>query len=806
MSRLGDAIRGGLEKDTSQLSEGRALADAIRRGLEETPDELIAGFTEDQQLGPAGLESLTARLGIGTAESMAEKVRAFHKSFPDGDLRRTPGTGDLIFREDKTQPFAKVDAGLLEDFEPLQDIADVVNGALVGDIAVTVATRGGNLIPQMLKLFFGGAAGKIGEEGIEIARGTQDETQEGLFRDFGAGPPAEGTLSALGGGAGKILDRTIIDTARGKGLAPMAPEAVEGVAAFRRQGLEPPTPGMVTSAPFLKLAERQSSAISGNIPELVAKHETGMVEALERARDTGNADQFAAILSRADERERGRLLNNLRRAVKTKKTTLSEGGRALKQGVADYSQRSKKRVSRLYKNAEQIEEPVFSLVELKQRANLLVQTAELKKTPLSDDLLNVVKTINEMEDIPTRKVAREGDQEVVITAGDQIRGLRSLLFDLKTPALGDTIAGRATGKLPEAQAGELFRAVDDVLFKPQNANPAFKRAWRLAGGKARERFQTLDNANVLTALTADKPARFARELAQPRNFDQIQELRRAIGPASKEWIEFKNAFKTDLLSDPDNLTRRIKDFDDETLDLLLTRNKEIPAFVRYGAATDRLNKLPLRAIRESQSNSLEAISTIASNVNKAEGRRLMDTIKRGNRADKGVARASAIEYLWQESVKQGSELITGPKGRAFVDPVLFKRAVAKLEASGMGGILQPQDKTLIRDFQIIADFIGSTADPGTSLVAASIVREATSVAGVLPGGPGFKVRPFIDFIQLHTIGRVLASPGGRRILGGLGKNPPPSKILTALGAMATTVSATLGREEAAKVNANARTR
>jgi hypothetical protein len=799
---LADAIRGGLEKDTSQLSEGRALADAIRRGLEETPDELIAGFTEDQQLGPAGLESLTARLGIGTAETMAEKVAAFQKSFPEGELRRTPGTGDLIFREDKTQPFAKVDAGLLEKLEPLQDITDVVNGALVGDIVATIGTRGMNLLPMLGRLFLGGGAGKIAEEGIETARGTQELTQGGIARDFVSGPAGEGAISVVGGGIGRGFDRAI-DVGRGAGIAPMRPEAREGVAAFERQGLETPTPGQVTSSPFLRLAERQSAAISGNIPELVAKQETGMVRALERARDTGKADQFAAILSRADDRERGRLLGNLRRAVKTKKRTLSEGGQALKQGVADYSQRSKKRVSRLYKNAEQIEEPVFSVVELKQRANLLVQTAEARNTPLSPDLLDVVKTINEMEDIPVRKVVREGEEEVVVSAGDQIRGLRSLLFDLKTPALGDTIAGRATGRLPEAQAGELFRAVDDVLFKPQNANPAFKRAWRLAGGKARERFQTLDNANVLAALTTDKPARFARELAQPRNVDQIRELRRAIGPASKEWKDFRDAFKTDLLSDPDNLTRRLKDFDNETMDLLLTRNKEIPAFVRYGSAVDRLNQLPVRAIRESQSNSLEAITTIASNVNKADGRRLMDTIKRGNKADKGVARAAAIDYLWRESVQQGGELTTGPKGRTFVDPVLFKRAVGKLEASGLGGLLQPQDKTLVRDMQIIADFIGSSGDPGTSLVAASIVREATSVAGALPGGPAFKVRPFIDFIQLHTIGRILASPGGRRILSGLGKNPPPSKVATTLGAMASTVLANYSREEEAKVNANA---
>ena len=134
-SRIDAALSVPVEQD-----QRAAISANIERQLNLTEDELSASFFNQRDLGEPGLSDNLARMALADADAAGEKLAAFKKHYPDGDLRVAPVTGELLFRENISSSFKKVDAGIMQKFEPVGDLIDFLGsdaGAIIGEIALS---------------------------------------------------------------------------------------------------------------------------------------------------------------------------------------------------------------------------------------------------------------------------------------------------------------------------------------------------------------------------------------------------------------------------------------------------------------------------------------------------------------------------------------------------------------------------------------------------------------------------------------------------------------------------------------------
>ena len=68
-----------------------------------TKDEKLAQYVGQEELGTPGLEDISVRGDIAAGDNPQEKINAFKKAYPDGDLIFVPGTGEGIFGTDEKQ-------------------------------------------------------------------------------------------------------------------------------------------------------------------------------------------------------------------------------------------------------------------------------------------------------------------------------------------------------------------------------------------------------------------------------------------------------------------------------------------------------------------------------------------------------------------------------------------------------------------------------------------------------------------------------------------------------------------------------
>ena len=68
-----------------------------------SPDEKLAEYVGQETLGTPGLENIAVRGDIGAGDTQKEKLNAFLKAYPDGNLIFVPGTGEGVFGTDEQQ-------------------------------------------------------------------------------------------------------------------------------------------------------------------------------------------------------------------------------------------------------------------------------------------------------------------------------------------------------------------------------------------------------------------------------------------------------------------------------------------------------------------------------------------------------------------------------------------------------------------------------------------------------------------------------------------------------------------------------
>ena len=229
-------------------------------------DRALAEYVGQETLGTPGLEDVVTRGRITAADTMNEKMTEFKNAYPQGDLVFVPGTdtsigilegasarksGDILFRTDPSQPYAKVDANFLSKGgnEVLADFMEFFYddiGAVSGEI-LAGSKKFANLIKPFVKgvpylgtgltgydlgsLLFRvglyGFGGELAQEGIQEVRGVNEQT----FKEVSDSGAFKALVGMGGTAVMEPLVRRLMNVFKGKGLLKRSDEAGEALEA-----------------------------------------------------------------------------------------------------------------------------------------------------------------------------------------------------------------------------------------------------------------------------------------------------------------------------------------------------------------------------------------------------------------------------------------------------------------------------------------------------------------------------------------------------------------------------------------------
>ena len=358
---------------------GGAEAEAKR-----TPEDRLAEFVGQETLGEAGLSDISVRADLAAADTRQEKINAFLKAYPDGDLVFVPGTGEagvftkkdetasaqsileqvpsdkrygeILFRKDKSEPYAKLDADFLSKGgnEVLADVyeffADDI-GAIAGEIAagskkfvnfinkipgvkllkpiplVGPALSGADLIdggykllPLLTRVGIFGFGGELTQEGIQELRGINEQT----FSEIASGAGYKSIMAVGGTAALEPVVRNIGNIFKGAGFLKRSEESTEGILAvnelnqvFKKLNIldkngqilkidELPA-NVIIEPGILSKTAAQSAASGGPLSKAYQQINVALSQALKQVGDEKSAGQLIDLLQMAVQFEQKRL-------------------------------------------------------------------------------------------------------------------------------------------------------------------------------------------------------------------------------------------------------------------------------------------------------------------------------------------------------------------------------------------------------------------------------------------------------------------------------------------------------------------
>lgn len=748
----------------------------ILQSLGQQREGSTAALVGQQELGPAGMEAPVTRLRVNMADTFQEKIAAFKKTFPEGDLSKDPVSNVLLFRPDKATPFAKIDADMLERFEPLGDLIDFTAndlGAISGELLAAMRTRGVSLVQLLGRLFAGGMLGEVAQEGVESLEGFQFESPG----EIAARAALKGTFAVGGGVAGKGLEMGV-NFLRGAGTIGLQPGAVEAMQAAERQGVPQLMPFQVSDNPIIKKLAGQAGAVLPTVGRRIREQNAAMASRISQLRERTELPRLGERLSALHERLRSDVLSKGRDI--TIKTKGSEAGTALTQGVAEYSERSRLLVNEAYDVARGIEKPDFDNTPILNAIDEITEGTSFRTTAggveraegAIDPKLAAAMDRASRLDVNGPDVVGPNGQ--ISTATDGLLAIRSELWDLKTPDPGTLF------RKEHRDAAKMYKAITDVVDNPVNASAGFVRAWQSARQMAANRFNTFDKMIVLRTGKSETPAQLANRLARPFEVDNLKLLRNIV--SNDKFASLQNFFKSNLMRDPDGITKALGKFDDETLDVLLTPAEQT-VFREIAGGIEKLNAVGIPAILESQSQHGRIIqeAVLRSETAQVDGLFRMMTEAGGRQSDVGRSiRAALIDQFWTRVTDlpkgQGTEEVFRGQLNAFIK---------EMRAVGATKFLNRGDLRAMRDLRLIKQFVDVGADAGTS------IQASEAVAGLRTLGAA----ALQTILEHMGTGRLMTGNLGRRLLTGFGRKQKPLTTLKVTSAILATAALDAHGEE-----------
>lgn len=745
-----------------QLESGTNAPDPIALDLRER-NRFAAQQVDQPFLGPPGMEELGPRTSIGFQDTFPEQKAAFEKNFPEGDFREVnlpDGSKVVLFRRNQKEDFRKLDAEALEKFEPLGDLADIVSAA-PSVLAESVFLRGAATIgKQMLQVVLGNVTGEAAKETIQKLQGTQRET----FGEMG-GRAAVTAAGAAVGAAGTTVISGPLNAFRGRSNLPILPGAPQAMRAGKRLEAPPLLPSQIARSPLIQRLGQLSAATVKTVGDYVREQHNASVRALFRLRAQDVTKYVNRELKGIHDDATKQIIN----AVTDRQVTLQRGGNAVAHGVAEYDDLATTLVNTAYADARKVATPEFEVTPAQQMAEEILQGRPSATVEGGTQRLNEVSTglqreaeklLNIDPNLPDVQVG-----ERIVTGTDQLRQIRSNLWDLKTPRKGEIARDQ------EKQAGRLFAAVDFVLKNPKNADDRFIGAWRAANELASDRFSTMEKIIVARAGRDETPAKLAASFVKPNEVDNILVMRDVL-PADR-FLELRQAALTDFIS-PQNIRRlpqRFDSFDEPTLDALFTKQQQ-DALREAAEGVRRLNASRLQETIELKDRAIDAITDVVENNDGNAARVILENIGPRDGQRSRAIRAGLIEMVVDRS-------ITVDRGVRSFNKAGFTKTLTELNKKGFLAALTVGDKKLLANLRNYVDFLPVSADPGVSIAATE------TAAGVR----GLERTAIITLLENVGTGRLFTSKFFQRAVAGSGQPSKPFRNLRLVGAVLGGVAA-----------------
>jgi hypothetical protein len=770
------------------ISPGTPQAGAMTHSPGRPPFLAQASGALKAPTAEGGLDDFGLRADLSVADTFKEKLGKFQTKYPTGDLRAVETTGligrpvvTLMFRRTEGDPYREIDPNMVTSGPELADVADLLGDvpSIAGEVLATARYRGANLIPLLARIFFGSTAGELAKEGVEVVRGTSDETPE----EVGTRALMQGAGSAAGAGATVPLISGPVNFARGVGALKIGDEGREMMAAAERQGLPVPRPDQVTDNPLIRRLGQQASATVPSMARYAAEQNKTALANFSGALDPGATAMLPLRAKAAHDAARNDAIEKGRRAIRA--GNADRGGAALTQGIEEYDKIARTAVDDLYNSARSLHDPEFDLSDVQSLAGEFRQGV-VGAGREEGSFINVRGNLPpEMEAVIGDVLALRPDVRSVttpdgraISAFDQVKELRGRLFDLTQPPSG------MPARQEHLLARRLYGALSDALDNPVGGPPEFRAAWREASTEAARRFDTLERLSTLRAAQNFKvggmsPQEAYRSIVQPGRFEHLEYVRQNL--PTERWEELRGAFKDELLRNPDALRTELGKFDDRTLGLLLSERER----AEVGRIADTLDSIRASGIEDAlirQNDGARLALDLMATNSTAQVDELVKLAGGKNTPLGKSFRAGILDALYQKNVVTEG-------GRTFINAKALRRSLDELSQNGsLNKFLAPFDRERLLDLATYLEGVQKRGDFGSSLQAAE------TTAGVFD----MKASALMNLLDQYTIGRVMTTPGMQRFFYGTktGERWSP-KSLRLLGAALTDLSTDIGGPTAA---------
>ena len=766
-------------------------------------EKMVAG---QGSLGAPGMENVPARFAVGQANNREEAILNFKKFYPKGELGFAPNLDDpeggkikgttMLFREDPSQPFRKVDAGLLERFEPVGDIIDMFAedlGTLAGEAVTTVRAKGFNIVAKLIdkvpgaRKFFvrtmlGAAGGEQGQQFVQSAAGVQTESLE----QQGARALTQGGVAGIGAAGGLTVAKAI-NGVLGAGTINVTPGAREAMAAGERLGLPSLIPPQVTDNPFIRKLGGQAGAIVPTVERYMNAQKEAAFRTLQAMRDPVKAERLSVDLDALERTERGKILT--RAAQNAKGTGKKEAGLALQEGVNAWDDAATLQVAGKYQAARDMETPEYDVAPLLNAfdqieagvpfAGRTVQTTE-RAPSLSGP--NAFETVAGERQLPGGRASGPIDSTVqaiiyeirgadpslppqqlpdgrMVDATDQLRAWRTRLWDLKTISPFDSPTPQRRQQAREAAVA--YRALTEVLEAPINADPAFKAAWKEANLAAKDQFDTREKLLIMQVAKSESPRVLAMHFMQPgvKTADNLEAVK-AVLPAEK-FGKVQDAFKTELLqnaaSGKRGMIEAMDSLDPEALNMLLSPGEQ-QAFRVAGKGLERLDSVGIQKALETQTRYTAMVTDLVNRKDTAGIDRFAQMIEDagGLNSDVGKSvRAALIDSIFDRVTKV-------EKGVPEVDFKSISGVLKQYKESGALKFLTGQDVKNITDLKSYLDYVRNLEEVGGGIQAGEAIAGARELS----------LSAFRTIVEAIGTGRFLTNPRATYFLIGRGTRSP----------------------------------
>tara|TARA_Y100000593_G_C4314748_1_gene340248 strand:+ start:1605 stop:4208 length:2604 start_codon:yes stop_codon:yes gene_type:complete len=768
--------------------------------------EAVEGKSPDEPVtaaGKPGLADAGTRYLMGRASTLGEKAAAFKKRYPEGDLvAKRFGDSDkyeLAYRKEKGDNWSKVDAKLGKE-NILYDLAELggedLEAILLEIWGATKAVQKGipiNLLRLAAYAGAGTAAGELAKEGVEVLRGTQEES----LGDVGKRATTKGVVAGIAAPVGEVVVRKGVDLVKGGGWAPLKKGTRQVLQASEDLGVPAIPVHRGVSAPWVAKLGGQSQALFAKVNDYIAgiKEDTKLV--LSRLSKAKGRTNLGADLARLEKIARGRAIQAAgKRMGQFPRAKVREFGAKVGEYIKEWDAIANANVNNLYRTARLLDEPTFDLTNLQTVARNILDRGDLARrfrasqdepfllgpdgqplpvageeqvigTAISQLDANAEKVLREIAET-TRMESRVVDGETV-TPLDQLNWWAETLGDAMVPPVGQ----RATRE--NKLAGQAFRAIRDTLDNPDNlkgAAPGFAKAWKAARKAANDRFKVLERSVVKEAIRTESPDVFVRRIISGSDPDLVLQLKRALKPERFDIL--KTAFRNDLMTDPDNLTKRLADFSPEFRRTLLS-DTEFRAMRNLGQQIDKVNQVGIRTLLDKQSAFAKIVDGLVRNSDSLGIETLGKMIGQQGGRDSPIGRtirASIIDSIYRRATRpsQAGDALGDELLPTEISSEMLGNVLKEYGDSGVLKLLDPAEiKALTQVFRI-NKFLDDGADAGTSIMGAQTASGLRSLS----------MSAFVTMAEAFGVGRFLISPIGRRLFLGTGaKTMDPSRAVAA---------------------------